>query len=149
MEWNQSYRDILYEIELWEIRVWELESQLKILMKEMFPAPRTKMVADYSGMPGGGSMEINFVSKWGEMQHIEFGLIEARDILSLKHEAKRRMESKMKQFNGLEYQVAYQRDVERRPLQKIADDLGYSYEWIRKVSMKTKRTKGTKREQMA
>jgi len=49
------------------------------------------------------------------------------------------LEAKLKQFEGLEYQVAYKRFVEKRTLCEIADELGYSEAWIKEVSSKVKR----------
>ncbi|MNI86465.1 hypothetical protein D3C73_1435630 [compost metagenome] len=48
------------------------------------------------------------------------------------------MENNLNKFEGLEYQVAYMRDIQGLPLYKIAEQLGYSYDWIRKVSSRIK-----------
>lgn len=47
----------------------------------------------------------------------------------------------LKQFEGLEMRVAYMRDIERKPLQQIADELGYSHDWIKKISSKIRKVK--------
>jgi hypothetical protein len=63
-------------------------------------------------------------------------------MLEHKQLTKRSIEQKMNEFDGLEYQVAYRRDVLRQSLDKIADDLGYSYNWIAKISSRAGRVKG-------
>lgn len=47
----------------------------------------------------------------------------------------------LKQFQGLEMQVAYKRDIERKPLRVIADETGYSHDWIKKISSKIRKVK--------
>jgi SMC interacting uncharacterized protein involved in chromosome segregation len=71
-------------------------------------------------------------------------------MLEHKQQTKREIEKRMSEFDGLEYQVAYRRDVLRQPLDEIADDLGYSYNWIMKVSARTTfRAKGRKKAETA
>jgi hypothetical protein len=149
MDKLQSYRDICEEIELWEVRLWDLEGQMRIIMKQFITPPRMKMVASYSGMPHSGMLEINLPRSWNEMRKIESKILECKDVLSLKIEAKMRMEKRMSGFEGLEFKVAYMRDVEKKPLYKIAEELGYTYQWIRSISAKTKRVKPTKNQQTA
>jgi hypothetical protein len=86
---------------------------------------------------------------------LEEQLEEINDVLSLKNEARKRMEERMSQFEGLEHKVYVMHVIQRIPLNNIASDLGYSYEWIRKISMKVKSRfkvnakKGTIREQIS
>lgn len=47
---------------------------------------------------------------------------------------------KLSQLEGLEYKIAYKRFVEGKPLNKIAEELGYSYDYMREVSSKNKKT---------
>jgi DNA-directed RNA polymerase specialized sigma24 family protein len=94
-------------------------------------------------MPGAGMVAINFARTWREAVDLNDKIDEARDILTLKREAKKRMEAVIGQFDKLEYRVAYLRDIERKPLKEIADNLNFSYDWIRKVSQRVKRLRIT------
>lgn len=47
----------------------------------------------------------------------------------------------LRQFQGIEMQVAYKRDIERKPLQVIADELGYSYSHISKISSRIRKVR--------
>ena len=137
----ESYHDLCKEIELWEIRLWDLESERRILLKRMMSPPQTKLCANYSGLPGAGARIIDLPRAWGQMQSLDERIAECKDVLSLKKEAKRRMEKVMSEFDSLEYKVAYMRDVEKKPLYVIAEELGYTYGWIRQVSHRTRRRK--------
>lgn len=139
MDRLESYRDLCKEIELWEIRLEELQDERTYLLRKMSSAPITKLCASYSGMPGAGMMTIDFPRAWREAQDVDGRIDECKDILSLKREAKRRMERVMENWETLEYKVAYMRDVEQKKLEQIAIDLGYSYDWIRRLSMRVKR----------
>lgn len=54
-------------------------------------------------------------------------------------ENKRKIDNRLKEFKGLEYQVAYKRYVEGKQLNEIADELNKSYEHIRRVHAKLKK----------
>jgi hypothetical protein len=139
-DWNRTYKDLCNEIDILEIRRDELSAELRILNRRITNAgPRTKLVASYSGMPGGGSDDRPIEETWEVYAAVTEALEDVTDILSLKLEAKKRMESKMAEFQQLDYQVAYLRDVERLPIAAIAMKLDYSYDWIAKISSKVKR----------
>ncbi|WP_199614672.1 sigma-70 family RNA polymerase sigma factor [Paenibacillus alkalitolerans] len=139
MDKLESYRDLCKEIELWEIRLDDLKTERFKLLKPLLKAPQTKLCASYEGMPGAGMQVINFAKEWDRITQIDESIEEVQDILSLKREAKKRMEQVISKMSVLEYRVAIMRDVERKKLNDIAEELGYSYEWIRKISMRTKR----------
>jgi DNA-directed RNA polymerase specialized sigma24 family protein len=139
-DWDRTYKDLCNEIEILSIRRDELSAELRILNRRITSAgPRTKLVASYSGMPGGGNDDRPIEETWNVYSAVTEALEDVTDILSLKLEAKTRMESAMAQFDKLEYQVAYYRDVERLSILQIATKLEYSYDWIAKISSRVKR----------
>lgn len=141
-EWNKAYTDICKEIEILMIRQDELQGELRVLNRRIYGGkPRSKLVASYLGMPGGGSNQRPTEETWEVYQAVTEALEDIADILDLKKEAKRRMEAQMSQFDTLEYKVAYLRDVERLPIAAIATRLDYSYDWIAKISSKIKRVR--------
>lgn len=139
MDKLESYRDLLKEIELWEIRLDDLNKERNYLVKKMSRPPINKLTANYDGMPKAGMAVVDFVGMWDRVREIDEKIGIAQDILSLKREAKRKMEKVMSEMDTLEYKIAYGRDVERKPLYEIAQELGYSYGWIRQCSMRIKR----------
>lgn len=140
-EWNIAYNDLCKELEVLEIRRDELQDELKIIHRRIMAGPRTKLVASYSGMPGGSGADTPLPQMWATVNSINEALEVVIDIIDLKKEAKRRMEERMSKFDTLEYRVAYLRDVERKSLAAISIELNYSYDWICKISGKTKRLK--------
>jgi hypothetical protein len=137
--WITSYHDLCKEIEIMEIRAEELESQMKRILQKMHNSPSMRMVASYSGMPGAGTVVIQMERLHNDLQPILEELEDIYDVLQLKVTYKARMEAKMGEFEGIEHIVAVKRDIERKPLYQIAEEMGYSYGWIRKISHKTPR----------
>lgn len=62
-----------------------------------------------------------------------------RQEITRKEGVKQSMEQCMGHAGTLEHQVAFKRDVERLKLYEIANQTGYSYEYIRQISRKVKR----------
>lgn len=56
--------------------------------------------------------------------------------LESKKNLRLRVEEKLNQFEGIEFKVAYLRVVENKSLEEIAEELGYSIDWIKRVSAK-------------
>lgn len=135
-DWKSIYTDLCNEIEILQIRSSEIECELNYVQKsiENHCTPSTKLVASYTGMPGAGFVPAAFDKLWSNLFNLEIQRDEINDIMSLKYEARNRMESKMSEFEGLENKVIVMRDIQRKTLIEIADELGYSYDWIRKVS---------------
>lgn len=139
-DWNRTYKDLCNEIEILTIRRDELENELNIIKRRIYASgPRTKLVASYSGMPVGGTIERPLEDTWNLYNAVAEALEDVKDILSLKIEAKKKMEQRMSKFDTLEYKVAYMRDIERKSIANIATQLGYSYDWIAKISSRLKR----------
>jgi hypothetical protein len=54
-------------------------------------------------------------------------------------EAKERIETLLNRFDGLEYKIAFKRIVEHKTHQEIADELGYSHQYIKETWANAKR----------
>ena len=50
------------------------------------------------------------------------------------------MKEKIKKLEGIDYKVVYLRDIEGKSLVEIADELGYSYDYIKEISARNKKT---------
>ena len=55
-------------------------------------------------------------------------------MLDKKKKYRKHIEHELSKFKSLEYQVAHKRIVEGMTLEQIAEELGYSVDWIKKVS---------------
>lgn len=133
---STAYYEVCKEIELLEERLDGLDDEMRLLNRQMSGRPATKLVASYSGMPGA-QFVARFELQFQRCLEISEKIDEVKDILNLKNDLKKRMEAKMRGYDGLEYKVAYMRDVQRLKLYEIADNLGYSYNWIMKISSRT------------
>lgn len=139
MDWERSYFDLCKEIEILKIRLNSLADEMKFMHRQMSNGPRTKLTASYSGMPGAGMDATPLDRQWATLQRVQDAIDNATDILALKLETKNRMESRMQEFEGLEYRVAFKRDIEGKSLKVIHMELNMSYDYIRELSAKIKR----------
>jgi hypothetical protein len=128
MDWRTSYFDLCKEIEILELRAADLEFQMNIARKVCF---RGYISDQYSRIPLDKALNT--------YDNIKDELLGTVTILEHKIKTKLQMEKHIDQFEGLEYKVAYMRDIQDKPLDIIADELGYSYDWIRRISGRIKR----------
>lgn len=142
-DWSTAYNDICKEIEVLDIRKDELSGELKLIERKMAAGPRTKLVASYSGMPNGSGADTPLPQMWQMVNDIRSVIEDIDDVLDLKQEAKKRMETKIGEMSSIERQVAYKRDIERKSLEQISAEMSYSYNWIAKISSRVKRIRPT------
>lgn len=131
-DWRTEYSDLCNEIEILEIRASDLERQLSSSWKQCY---------------NGIQMPLDKAVVWND--EAKEKLLDVVNEIEHKKQTRMLIETKLGEFKGLEYQVAYNRDILRKPLTEIAEELGYSYGWIMKVSMRVKRLKGRKKEESA
>ena len=129
-DWRTTYNDLCKEIEILELRASDLEFQMNMARKVCF---RGYISDQYSRIPLDKAL-----TSYDDIKDELLGVVA---ILEHKQQTKRQIEQKLGEFEGLEYQVAYKRDIQGKPLDVIADELGYSYNWILKVSSRVKRAK--------
>ncbi|MUG24754.1 hypothetical protein GNQ08_20510 [Paenibacillus macerans] len=129
MDFVKTYNDITKEIEILELRLIDLEGELKAARKLCF-----------SGQLPSDPLPVHVpLDKALEYYDaVVLNISETSNRLAAKKLIRQKIEANIRDFQGIEYQVAYMRDVEGLPLYKIADRLGYSYDWIRKVSSRIK-----------
>lgn len=117
---TESYHDLLKEIDVLEVRLSDLEWEYKFLYKACFngnkkPFMRLHLLIE----------RMNEICNLVEMY---------TTIREEKEKTKRQMEERMSEFEGIDYKVAYMRDIEYKSLMEISMELGYSYHWIAKIS---------------
>lgn len=132
---GKVYFELVEEIEVLEIRANEINKQIERILAHNRPAAR--LTASYSGMPGGGQIFVTDLMLEG-LCTLKVKLAEVQDVLTLKIEARRRIEERLEKSQGLEQKIFIMRFVERKNLQQIADELGYSYQYIKEKSARLK-----------
>ena len=117
-----TYQDLLTEIEVYEERLKDLE-------REQYAIDRLVK-----------SNTIDYYNQLERQLDLNNKYAITQSILEDKKETQRQMLEKIQQLEGLEYKIAYKRFIEGKTLNEIAGELGYSYDYIRELSSKAKRT---------
>ncbi|PTM58362.1 hypothetical protein [Desmospora activa] len=118
---TELYQDVCREIDVLEIRIRDLEMEYKFWYK----------ACHRGGFPLDTCL--------GRMKDICDKVEHYSLILEQKEKARKEMEQRIAGFEGLEHRVAYMRDIAGKTLPEIAVELGYSYDWIKKLSARSKR----------
>lgn len=119
---KKLYQDICEEIDTLQWRIEELEAEHKMWWSNCF--------AD-------GIAPLDVCLKRMEVicDQVEF----YSEMLDQKERSKKEIEQRMSRLSGLEGKVMYKRVVEGKSLQEIADELGYSVIWIKKLSSRSQK----------
>ncbi|HZG82045.1 MAG TPA: hypothetical protein VEZ13_14845 [Brevibacillus sp.] len=125
MEIIQSYHDLCKEIDIFEMRISDLEWEYEFWYRACFSSSRKL------------STPLDICLE--RMEKICDQVETYSAILEEKEKTRKAIEERMNEFDGLEYKVQYMRDVEGKTLAEIAADLGYSYNWIKKISRRAKK----------
>jgi hypothetical protein len=132
----QTYSNLCKEIDLLEIEKKNLESEWKVYRGLMFDNPR----AGFNG--GMVALPMENVAERLDKIRSKHDLVEK--LLEIKKRFRTQAELILSQFDGVEYQVAYKRFVECKKLEDIAEELQYSFDWVKKVSARvTRHLEGT------
>jgi hypothetical protein len=124
------YQDLCREIDVYEIRIRDLEAEYKFWYKACHQ--------------GGFPLDTCLIRMKDICDRVEM----YSRILDEKEKRRKEMEQHIAGFEGLEHRVAYMRDIQGMTLPEIAAELGYSYDWVKKLSARTKRTKALRRHFM-
>lgn len=74
-----------------------------------------------------------------EMRKLESMIFLQDSILDNLYAAKKNYLEKLKGLTGIDYKLVYKRDLEKKSLQQIADELGYSLDRVKQLSARNKR----------
>lgn len=133
IDWRQSYFDLCKEIEILDLRADDLEKEARVCLRTVWTGEPPSDRSTYVHVPLDTALR--------RYEDVLTQLCEVQEVLRNKRQAKEQIEKRMSEFEGLEYKVAFMRDIQRKPLNEIAEELGYSLSWIMKMSMKVKRLK--------
>lgn len=141
ISFTASFNDLCTEIEVLEERINDMERERKFLRKSMYAnAPKFKGVVDYSSdKVTGGQVPLSLDKIVERLNKIDDQLAYHYEALREKKSSRDKIEKLIEEFEGLEYKVAYMRDVKGMKLYEIADELGYSHDHIRRVSSRVKK----------
>lgn len=140
MDTIKSYKDLCTEIEIWKERVKAYEAEIKALKKlAKAYGPSDVKGIDYSQPKVQNTNQIGFEEFITRLQKLENHIFIHLDAIANMEKSRKRMEKKIKELEGLDQKVVYLRDIEGMTLAEIAEKLGYSEIYIKKISARNKR----------
>lgn len=141
IDWRTSYTDLCKEIEILDLRAYDLEQEARVCLRTVWTGEPPSDYATYVHLP----LDIALI----RYEAVMANLCDVQEVLRNKRVVKAQIEQRLGEFEGLEYRVAYKRDIQGKPLDVIADELGYSYTWIRKISFRVPRIKEQRRNKIS
>lgn len=134
-----SYKNLLSEIEIVKKRIEGLEFERSLIIKTLHKsAPKDINSVSYDGMPKGSMSHKTLDRTWQDIQRIDSMLFLENEILKNNLKVKNEIENRVKNLKGIQYEVAYKREIEGKNLKDIAEELQCSYDHIRRVHSKYK-----------
>lgn len=141
MDIIKSYKELCGEIEIWKWRVEAYKAEVKALTKlAKVYGPQHVKAIDYSQPRVQGSNQIGFEEFLFRLQQLGSHIYLHEEAITKMEESRKQIEEKISQLEGLDKKVVYMRDIERKSLVDIAKELGYSYDYIKEISARNKRT---------
>lgn len=135
MEIIKSYKDLCEDIEMWKWRVEAYKAEIEALSKlAKVLGPGEVKGIDYSQPRVQGTRQIGVEEFIFRLRELQNHIYIHEEAISRMEESRKQMEKRIGQLEGLDRQVVYMRDIEGKTLVDIADELGYGYDWIRKIS---------------
>lgn len=141
IEFIPSYIDLSTEIDILETRIRDMEREREFLRKSMYDnAPIANLGAmDYSrDKVQNGYVPMTLDRIIERLNSIDESLTKMYDLRNGKKDTKKAIEKMLGDLEGLEYKVAYMRDVKKMRLYEIASELGYSHDHIKRISSRIK-----------
>lgn len=137
----KSYKDLCEEIEIWKERLKTYEIQLKAIVKlAKLDGPSDITAIDYSKPYVDGTRQIGFEEALEMLHKIESHIFLHKQAIENMERYRKRIKARIKKLEGIDYKVVYMRDIEGKSLVEIAEELGYSHQYIKEISARNKTT---------
>jgi hypothetical protein len=136
LEIFETYNDILLEIDIIQEQIKLTENGLKYWFGiKLNPDVRS------AGIPfaAPGTHRFGAIAGLNQADKTIESLNGLNERLEQLERAKKRIDYLVNQFEGIEYKIMYKRYVERKTLNEIADELGYSHDRIRHIHANLKK----------
>src|SRR5699024_2375991 len=141
MDTIKSYKDLCNEINFWKSRLKSYEIQLEAIKKEgKLYGPGEIKAIDYSQPYVDGTSQISFEAALKQMQKIESHIYLHQNTIERLEKFKKEIEDNIMELEDLDKKVVYMRDIEGKKLVDIAEELGYTHQYIKEVSARNKTT---------
>ena len=137
MEFVKCYQDLCREIEIYEMRLESLIAQ-----KDAIVDGWLKPISDISGIDYAAPRvqenhcKLDFEEQLPRMAALEKDIERYQRLLRSVKSCQKKIEDRIGRMEGVEYKIAYKRAIEGKNLKKVAEELNYSYGYIRKNAKK-------------
>lgn len=139
MDMGSSIKDLNRILRIWELRKEVYENEKEFIQKCMSTSSSTGSLDYSSERVTGGKVKLDMAEGLIRLQKLDSHIHLHNETINNYKEIIDKIKSNMKQLEGIDYKVVYLRDVEGKTLEEIADELGYSVIWIKKVSARNKK----------
>lgn len=141
MDTIKSYKDLCEEIEIWKWRVEAYKAEIKALKKlAKVYGPGDVKGIDYRQPKVQSTNQIGFEEFVKRLQKLENHIYIHEEAIKNMEKCRKNMEERIKKLEGIDQKVVYMRDIEGKALKEIAEELGYSYQYIKEISARNKKT---------
>lgn len=135
MDIIKSYKDLCSEIKAWQYRIEAYQAEIKALKRlAKVHGPGEVRGIDYSQPAVQNSGQIGFEEYIIRLQKLESHIYLHEETIKKMIESKEKIEKCIEEIEGIDKKVVYKRDIEGKTLRDIADELGYSEIYIKKIS---------------
>lgn len=137
----QSYHDLCKEIEILETRIKDLKEEYNFYAGFLEAKPsgiRTSQIGHDKVQSSNPYMPPE--EAYRKCAVINELIMQYDELVTNKLKAKQEMEKSMRELETLEGKINYMFHIKGMKLYEIADELGYSYEWVRHVKSRYDRT---------
>jgi hypothetical protein len=129
MNIGKNYVELCDEIRIWKFRRESIIIQIDYLLNKN--KPREIDGIDYSLPKGAGSVVLDFEELLVNISPMQSEVIRLDKLIDNLEKCKAGIEKKLEDNSGIEYDIIYKKYVEGKSLKIIAEEVGYSYDWIR------------------
>jgi hypothetical protein len=136
MKAKDIYTNMLVEIDMIENVLEDIRAEIRQIQKKMLKPPSEMKGISYDGMPKGNADHTSLDRIYGRLKKLYEEEEHYQKVLDEKMELKQKLIEQYREITGLENQVLYLRDVRGYKLQEIADELGYTLDYIKHISCK-------------
>lgn len=135
MDIIKSYKDLCKEIKIWELRVETYEAEIRAIKRlARLYGPSDVKGIDYTKPRVQESNQIGFEEALFRLHQLEEHISMHQSTIDEMEELKKEMEERIGRLDGLDKKVVYMREIQGKSLKEIADELGYSEIYIKKIS---------------
>ena len=138
---TQSYNEICIEIKTLVERITDLQDERKLILKRIYDnSPKGVGVVDYSAeRVTGGQVAMPLDQVIYRLNEIDKKIDRFVSFLEIKRDVRDRIDKIIQSSEDLDMRVVYMRDYKRLPLKLIANNLGYSYDHVKRISSRNKK----------